>query len=192
MMYINNVLKEGTLGDYSQSAPGLLRLVWWKETINKFLDNKVVPAHPIGRAFLGAMIQHDLSKMWVTSLLNARISDVETLQFASLEDLEKFADKTAGSVFRLVLECVYSSLEKENKGLSNDVKSEAEHCASHLGRAVGLATLLRASSYHLSNRKCYFPIELLNLVCFIFIFIFVLFDHFAILFCDQVDDLSSN
>jgi NADH dehydrogenase [ubiquinone] 1 alpha subcomplex assembly factor 6 len=131
--------------------------------INKFLEQKVVPGHPVGRAFLGAMIQYSLSKIWVTSLLNARINDVETIQFGKLEEIEKFADQTAGSVFRMILECVYSAVNDE-KVMSSEVKGLAEHCASHLGRAVGIVTLLRASSYHLSNRKCYFPVELLTKV----------------------------
>lgn len=41
------------------------------------------------------------------------------------------------------------------------VKSrDADHAASHLGKAVGLTTLLRASAVHASRRRSYLPLDL--------------------------------
>jgi len=37
----------------------------------------------------------------------------------------------------------------------------ADHAASHLGKAAGLATILRGMPHHAQARRCYFPTELL-------------------------------
>jgi NADH dehydrogenase [ubiquinone] 1 alpha subcomplex assembly factor 6 len=48
----------------------------------------------------------------------------------------------------------------------------ADHVASHLGKAVGLSTILRGTSHHANARRCYIPVELLakHKVCIIHIF----------------------
>lgn len=37
---------------------------------------------------------------------------------------------------------------------------DADHAASHLGKALGLTTLLRGTPFHASQRRSYLPIEL--------------------------------
>jgi hypothetical protein len=37
---------------------------------------------------------------------------------------------------------------------------DADHAASHVGKAVGITTLLRGTGYHASRRRSYLPIEL--------------------------------
>lgn len=37
---------------------------------------------------------------------------------------------------------------------------EADHAASHLGKAVGISTLLRGAAFHASQRRSYMPIDL--------------------------------
>lgn len=37
----------------------------------------------------------------------------------------------------------------------------ADHAASHLGKALGLTILLRATPYHANQRKIYLPMEIL-------------------------------
>ncbi len=37
---------------------------------------------------------------------------------------------------------------------------EADHAASHLGKAVGIATLLRGSGFHAQSRRSYLPLDL--------------------------------
>lgn len=37
---------------------------------------------------------------------------------------------------------------------------DADHAASHLGKAVGIATLLKGAAYHASRRRSYLPIDL--------------------------------
>ena len=37
----------------------------------------------------------------------------------------------------------------------------ADHAASHIGRCLGLVTVLRATPYHANRSKVYLPLELL-------------------------------
>lgn len=36
---------------------------------------------------------------------------------------------------------------------------EADHAASHLGKAVGITTLLKGTAFHASNRRSYLPLD---------------------------------
>ena len=38
---------------------------------------------------------------------------------------------------------------------------QADHTASHLGKAIGVVTLLRATPYHGSKRKVYIPNDIM-------------------------------
>jgi len=68
---------------------------------------------------------------------------------ASLAALENFAEDTTSSLLYLTLESL---------GLRHP---EADHAASHIGKAVGISFLLRGTPYHLRSRHTYLPIELL-------------------------------
>ena len=37
----------------------------------------------------------------------------------------------------------------------------ADHAASHIGRCLGLVTVIRATPYHANRSKVYLPLELL-------------------------------
>eukprot|EP00967_Tisochrysis_lutea_P035605 scaffold42697_cov17-Tisochrysis_lutea.AAC.1 len=43
---------------------------------------------------------------------------------------------------------------------ANIQSREADHAASHLGKAVGIATLLKGTKYHGERRRSYLPVEL--------------------------------
>lgn len=50
----------------------------------------------------------------------------------------------------------------EKKGLLTGVKNvHADHAASHIGKAQGLTTLLRATPYHAQQRRVYLPIDII-------------------------------
>jgi NADH dehydrogenase [ubiquinone] 1 alpha subcomplex assembly factor 6 len=38
--------------------------------------------------------------------------------------------------------------------------TDADHAASHLGKAIGITTLLKGTPYHASKRRSYLPVEL--------------------------------
>ncbi|GLC50968.1 hypothetical protein PLESTB_000451900 [Pleodorina starrii] len=65
-----------------------------------------------------------------------------------LQALEQYAEGTASQLMYLQLAAA---------GIKH---RDADHAASHLGRSVGLTTLLRGTAAHASARRCYLPVDL--------------------------------
>lgn len=69
-----------------------------------------------------------------------------------LADLEEYGEMTQSSLLYLTLETL-------------DVRSvEADHVASHIGKALAIATLLRGTPFHCSAHQRYLPSEVLTRV----------------------------
>lgn len=66
----------------------------------------------------------------------------------TLADIESYAENTSSSMFYLTLESV---------GVRDFT---ADHAASHLGKATGLLTLIRAIPFQARQRQLYIPVEL--------------------------------
>lgn len=49
----------------------------------------------------------------------------------------------------------------------------ADHAASHIGKAQGIVTCLRATPYHSSRRKVYLPMDICMLVSLRFVKLFL-------------------
>ncbi|KAG1668088.1 hypothetical protein FOA52_010498 [Chlamydomonas sp. UWO 241] len=62
--------------------------------------------------------------------------------------LEKYAEGTASQLMYLQLAAA---------GIAS---RDADHAASHLGKAVGLATLLKGTPFHAARRRSYLPLDL--------------------------------
>lgn len=65
------------------------------------------------------------------SLIDSRRECLQSTSFYTLEDMEKYADKSVSSVLFLIL---------EGSGINN---VNADHAASHLGKAQGIVNQLR-------------------------------------------------
>lgn len=73
----------------------------------------------------------------------------------TIKDMETYAENTASTLLYLQLESL---------GV-RDVS--ADHAASHLGKAIGIATLLRALPFHASRRRLVLPAQVTAKVCMI-------------------------
>ncbi len=71
-----------------------------------------------------------------------------TQQPRTLADVEEYAEQTASSLYYLSLETM---------GVKN---VNADHVASHIGKAYGLTTLLRGVPFHASRKQIYLPMDL--------------------------------
>ncbi|GIL86937.1 hypothetical protein Vretimale_15529 [Volvox reticuliferus] len=65
-----------------------------------------------------------------------------------LQALEKYAEGTSSQLMYLQLAAA---------GIKH---RDADHAASHLGRATGITTLLRGTAAHAASRRCYLPVDL--------------------------------
>lgn len=72
-------------------------------------------------------------------------ADLDTDQPQDVAELEIYAERTAGSLLYLTLECL---------GVRDDV---ADQVAGHAGVAMGLTTLLRATPHHCAHQQIYLP-----------------------------------
>ena len=69
--------------------------------------------------------------------------------YVSMKDLEAYSENTASSILYLLLEAL-------------GVRShETDHIASHIGKAMGITTVLRGLPEQLNQRRMYLPSEIL-------------------------------
>ncbi|GFP90571.1 NADH dehydrogenase (ubiquinone) complex i assembly factor 6 [Phtheirospermum japonicum] len=125
---------------------GLMRLLWWQESIDKIFSNKLIE-HPVAQALASVISEHKVSKSWLKRSVEARINDarrdVSDIP-QTVQELERYAEDTVSTI-------LYSTLE------AGGIRSTAaDHAASHIGKASGLALLLRSLPYH-AERNRRFP-----------------------------------
>ena len=124
-----------------------LRMKWWTHLITDSF-NKTPPNHPVA-LLLSDSLTPDISKSWFLRILAERSENLHDPQYSSINDIEKYAENTHSSLLYLYNEAF---------GFK-DVK--LDHVASHLGRSIGLSTLLRATPHNLISRRFYLPSQLM-------------------------------
>jgi len=131
----------------SQVEPGKLRIEWWRVAIASTFKG-TPPEHPVAKALASALQDVKLTKGWFLRMLDCRERDLGTLQPQTIQELEEYAENTSSSLLYLSLETL---------GIKN---IQADHAASHLGKAIGLCILLRAVPFHSKAKQVYLPLEL--------------------------------
>ncbi|XP_065857985.1 uncharacterized protein [Euphorbia lathyris] len=131
---------------------GLMRLLWWQETIDRIYANKLIE-HPTANALSSVISETRITKGWLKRSVEARINDASrevTDIPETLEELEKYAEDTASTILYMTLQA---------GGIRSTV---ADHAASHVGKASGLLLLVRSLPYHASRNRHfpYIPTEL--------------------------------
>lgn len=139
------------------ALPAQMRMQWWREVVAAIYApgagadgnaNGKLPPHPVARALRDAVAAHGLTRRWLDRLLEARLRDLDGVQPQTMAELEEYAECTQSSLLYLALEAL---------GVRHPT---ADHAASHAGKAVGIATLLRGTRYHASQQALYVPLEL--------------------------------
>ena len=146
-----NVETASIAGSTSETATALARLAWWRDVADALARGETTAesqGHPVARA-LGAAIGTTPSahtRALLRRIVDARIADArQSGGVESMEALERYAADAHSSALALTLEAC---------GIKN---TDCDHVASHLGRAVGITALLRGSSAHAKQRRCYLP-----------------------------------
>ncbi|KAJ3158118.1 NADH dehydrogenase (ubiquinone) complex I, assembly factor 6 [Geranomyces michiganensis] len=133
---------------------GVGRIAWWRDAIDKVYSVRSAflgtpPVHPVAQSLSLALETAPLSKSWFKRILSEREANLQDPQYANIADLERYAENTASALLYLQLEAL---------GLQNP---QADHAASHVGKAIGIATILRATPFHIEQRRFYLPSELM-------------------------------
>lgn len=131
----------------SQEATAMGRFTWWREAVTQAVAG-TPPSHPVAAALAHAHAAYGLTPRFLMQLLDAREADLRVQQPLSLDDLRQYAERTAGSLLLLGLEC---------GGIAGS--DAAERAAAHAGTALGLATLLRGTATHAAQGCTYLPKE---------------------------------
>eukprot|EP01112_Ceratiomyxa_fruticulosa_P004266 TRINITY_DN1473_c0_g1_i10.p1 TRINITY_DN1473_c0_g1~~TRINITY_DN1473_c0_g1_i10.p1 ORF type:complete len:365 (+),score=73.36 TRINITY_DN1473_c0_g1_i10:381-1475(+) len=103
---------------------------------------------PLAISLSEAVKEYKLSRTWFLKMIERRERELNDIQPYAMKDIEAYAEDIYSSILYLMLEC-------------NKVKSiQADHAASHIGRALGIMTVLRAIPFHAQNRNILLPLEL--------------------------------
>lgn len=132
----------------SQGTIGQMRMKFWSETLEAVYQN-TPPAQLVALQLHEAVQRSNLSKRWLQRLISSREDHLSSKAFQSLSKVEDYAEHSVSSVLYLTLETL------------NIRKVESDHAASHIGRAQGLVTLLRAIPYNSRRQQVYVPLDLL-------------------------------
>ncbi|KAJ3272531.1 NADH dehydrogenase (ubiquinone) complex I, assembly factor 6 [Terramyces sp. JEL0728] len=127
---------------------GKMRFQWWRDVIDKTFQGTPIQ-HPVSIAIAHALEKHQLSKLWFTKLIRERETHLAQSQFSNMDQLEQYAENTASSLIYLHLEAL---------GIKD---SNAEHAAGHLGKSIGISTILRGAVYQLEKRQFHLPTEIM-------------------------------
>ncbi|KAG6461910.1 hypothetical protein O3G_MSEX012934 [Manduca sexta] len=125
----------------SDAQTAAFRLQFWQDALKDIYKNdqklQNVPAHPIAQELFKVCSGYKLSRRHLERLITSRGSLLKSKYFRNMEDLERYAEDTVSCVYYLIL------------GVAGVADVHADHAASHLGKAQGIANILR--SIHVSN-----------------------------------------
>ncbi|XP_076827664.1 NADH dehydrogenase (ubiquinone) complex I, assembly factor 6 isoform X2 [Brachyhypopomus gauderio] len=123
-----------------------MRMQFWKAAVEDIYRDDP-PVQPVSVELWKAVRRHTLSRRWLQRIVAEREKDMDDRAYRNLQDLETYAENTQSSLLYLLLETL-------------GVKDlNADHAASHIGKAQGIATCLRATPHHSQKHKVYLPMD---------------------------------
>ncbi|KAF6214411.1 hypothetical protein GE061_009154 [Apolygus lucorum] len=127
----------------------LMRYKWWNDALHGIYNENSALKHPVVLELNKVIKEHKLLKRQFTRLLTVRSNPIPKTGFKTMTAMEAYAEESTSPVYYLILQAA---------GLA-DVN--ADHAASHLGKAQGLVNLIRSIPHHASQRQCVVPEDLL-------------------------------
>lgn len=125
----------------------LMRFQWWRDAINAlYKRDKPPPQQPTIMALAHVLQTHNITRYRLQKILSTREEDILRKQPpASVTALEHSAEGIHSQLLYLQLEAA---------GIQD---ASADHAASHIGKGVGLAGLLRGTAQWAQHRRTYLP-----------------------------------
>jgi phytoene/squalene synthetase len=147
-LYAFNYEIAKTVETVSQPALGLIRLNWWRETVEGIYAGQL-RKHEVAMGLARAVEQCRLPREALDAMIEARESDLEETPFASMAQLKSYADATSGNAMRLALRVL-------GAGEAFDA------AAREAGIAYALVGLLRALPHRAARRNLVVPLDFLK------------------------------
>ncbi|KAJ5160086.1 uncharacterized protein N7482_007090 [Penicillium canariense] len=122
----------------SSHTIGLMRLQFWRDAVTKTLAG-APPKEPVAILLASAISELNertegrarITKGWLTRLINAREQTLTNDPYPNIAALESYAENTYSTLMYLTLAALPMT------------SVTADHVASHIGKAVGIAAVLR-------------------------------------------------
>ncbi|GJP86986.1 hypothetical protein CLOP_g16960 [Closterium sp. NIES-67] len=116
----------------------VIRLAWWRDALTRLFQGQPPEDHPVLVALAAVKEARGIRKHWLHRVIAARMEDVERSAFPpnTIADVEQYAESTSSALLYLSMQAA---------GIHS---VQADHAASHIGKAEGMALLLRGASYH--------------------------------------------
>ncbi|XP_070333470.1 NADH dehydrogenase (ubiquinone) complex I, assembly factor 6 isoform X1 [Odocoileus virginianus] len=131
----------------SEKTIGLMRMQFWKKTVDDIYGDNP-PHQPVAIELWKAVRRHNLTKRWLMKIIDEREKNLDDKAYRNIQELENYAENTQSSLLYLTLEIL---------GIKD---LHADHAASHIGKAQGIVTCLRATPYHGSRRRVFLPMDI--------------------------------
>jgi phytoene synthase len=153
-------IPETTRGNLNTAA---MRFEFWRELVQsaETVSSGAAP-HPLLPALQALLSGGKVSSQWLLRMIDARERDMDpqSWPYASLRDIEAFADDTQGAMLMCLLEAAGVSPNSDTPVNPAQLEN-AERCIAYIGRAVGLTTLLRGFPHHCARGDVYLPADIL-------------------------------
>jgi phytoene synthase len=137
----------------SQPILGEMRLQWWLDALNGEQGGEVrgdLHAHPVADALLATLVTAALPRKPLSDLVEARRFDLYDDPAPDVQFLESYCGETCSSLFHLA-----------GSILGGAGGKDSADAAGHAGCAYALTGFLRAFPWHVANRQCYVPCDVL-------------------------------
>ncbi|KAM3964656.1 NADH dehydrogenase (ubiquinone) complex I, assembly factor 6 homolog sicily [Aphomia sociella] len=129
------------------------RLQFWQDTLKHIYKTEQeiqnIPANPIAQELFKVCRCYKLPRRYLERLIASRSSILKSKYFRSLEDVERYSEDTVSSIYYLILSVA---------GVQN---VHADHAASHLGKAQGMANILRSIYVSNHHKMVSLPMDIL-------------------------------
>ncbi|XP_026757288.1 NADH dehydrogenase (ubiquinone) complex I, assembly factor 6 isoform X2 [Galleria mellonella] len=129
------------------------RLQFWQDTLKDIYKSdqnlRNIPANPVAQELFKVCCCYNLPRRYLEKLITSRSNIMKSKYFRSLEDLERYSEDTVSSIYYLILSVA---------GIQN---VHADHAASHLGKAQGLANVLRSIFVSNHHKMVSLPMDIL-------------------------------
>lgn len=128
---------------------GLIRLQWWRETLDPIFAGGPVRKHPVAEALALTIKRYNLPRDPFDRMINARERDMEPVPNRDMAALEEYARETSAPLFLLMASVL----------LGAPVTGADERAAAltDAGTGYALTGLLRALPFHAAAARIYLP-----------------------------------
>lgn len=124
-----------------------MRIDFWRKAVEDMYHNSP-PQQPVAIELWKAIKRGKLTKMWLMKIIDEREKNLDDRPYRDITELETYAENTQSALLYLTLEML-------------GVKDiHADHAASHIGKAQGIVTCLRATPYHASRGRIFLPMDI--------------------------------